>query len=417
MTKNNKYYIWLLVCAGIVHAGTPPLNLFNPYDVLLIPPRWPGTCLQFTVAFEDAFKVCAYQADDDETCTNWRKCANVLQLWQDEQDPFAAVKGDNFTSRLGEFPQLFNIDDDNSAQVLFRPCGKMSIQNLMFSARYHFGWNGTLGVHLPVYHMELKNVVWSQRSDNTRVESNLVPDMISALETLGNINLGGWKRTGIGDLSALVYWYRDYPQAKPVLKNVHVSLRVGLTFPTGKKKDEDKILALPFGYDGGLGVIGGGGLELWFGQCLRGGMDAEFLQIFGTLRNRRIKTDAAQTDLLFLTKVPAFKEPGFLQHYTLYLDGAYLWRGLSAKLAYQYTKQNADRLALCSDHFETGIANCAESLQDWSTHSLVANLTYDFYRGKETALKPFISVFYKHGFNGKRALLADTVGFALSLSF
>ena len=412
MIKKNKILRSSLLlsfwCLSLLYAGTPPTNLFNPYDVLLVPHEWPGTCWQFTVAVEEAYKIRAFLADDDQRCNTWRKCANVLQLWQDEQDALAAVKGDDFTTQLGEFAQLFNIDDDNGREGLFVPTGKMHIQNFMFSARYALGSNGTFGIHLPVYRMELNHVRWG--TDST-------PELITALENIGNINLGSWKRTGVGDLAGIFYWYGDYPQAKAYLRNVRLSIRAGLTFPTGKRKDEDKLLAIPFGYDGSVGALGGAGIELWFCNSLHGGIDAEFLQVFGKMRNRRIKTDPAQTDLLFLTKVQTFKEPGFLQHYTLYAESAYLWRGLSGKLAYQYTKQHDDKLSLCSDHFDPIIANSAESLWEWSTHSFIVNLTYDFYTGQKTVFKPFVSLFYKHGFNGKRALLADTITVAFSLSF
>ena len=286
----------------------------------------------------------------------------------------------------------------------------------MFSLWYNFSHiNLRLAAHLPYIDARLKNVLWKDIAPEP--EGFTAQDYVNALEQLGHIDLGGWHRRGIGDLATLFYWFGDNPQAKRYLKNVRLALRGGLTFPTGKKSDQNKLFAFPFGYGAGLGIIGAGTIELWFGHSIRGGIDAELLQLFGSSQRRRIKTDFGQTDLLFLTSASTYREFGFTQHYTLFTEAAHFWRGLSAKLAYQYTKQQESKLFVCSDHFNLLAVNSAENLDEFTTHHIIFNISYDFYKGEEKRFKPYLQFFYKHGFNGKRAMLLDTFTASLSVSF
>ena len=422
MKNIKKIAVMLLSVVSGTFASPPRLNLFNPYDCLVMPPARPDVCWQPTIGYEGSFQTRSYQADEDELGNSqcFRKRADVLQLYQDKQDLLAALKGDDFTTEMGQLAQKFNLDDDDGTFGLFVPCGDLDIHNILLSVRRYLSHGFMVSAHLPVLSMKLKDVTWRPAAENTNetFDSQVTNDLISDIETIGSINLHGWDRTGAGDLALMVWWNRYFPQARPFLQNVEIGLRLGLTFPTGKDTDEDVLLGLPFGYNAGAGIIAGGNLEFWFCDYYRFGVDAELLQLFGETRDRRIKTDLAQTDLVFLSKVCAFTEPGFTQHFTLYGQAAQFCRGLSARIAYQYTKQQEDKLFLGTDHFDCVIANTAESLQDWTTHSIVFNVDYDFFDGCEcAAYKPYISVFIKHGFNGSRAILTSTAGAIFSIDF
>ena len=94
---------------------------------------------------------------------------------------------------------------------------------------------------------------------------------------------------------------RDFPQCRALLNNVRVITRLGLVCPTGKREDEDRLLAFPFGNDGAWGLQFAGGIDLTFGYTLRGGIDVEFIYLFGNTRCRRIKTAPDQTDSSLFT--------------------------------------------------------------------------------------------------------------------
>lgn len=430
MIKNN---VLLILAVGLGMIGLldafPPINLFKPSDRPLQPDPLPCWSSQFTIGYEGAIRVKGFR-DDEEECNQVclhssdkvKKKTNVLQIYQMEQNGLAALKGFDSETKPGQLSQLFNINDENGTQGLFRPCAEFKIpMNLMFSQRFYFNHGLSFGLHLPVFVMELKDVHFKELNDTlTTCEQRLEDHLLRELREVAGLRVNGWKRTGIGDLIAQLVWMRDYPQSKPLLDNVRVQARLGAVFPTGKKANPDELLAFPFGNDGSWGIQFAGGLDLDFCWALRGGVDVEFIYLFGNERCRRIKTVCNQTDLLFLTKLPVFREHGLNQQYNLYVETCNLFgSGLSLKTNYQFLKQNEDRLFAFSDRYDTEIINSAEGVQDWTAHSLILMAKYDFRKhfGTDFWCIPSLTGWFKWGFNGKRALLANTLGLQLSVDF
>jgi len=416
MFKKISYFALLAQSAFL--GAMAPINIFRPTDKFLIPTKWPCTLFQATLAYENAFKIRGYQADDDELKTFAQRKVNVMQIYQCKQDAIAMLKNFSPNCSQGQLAELFSLNDDDGTQGIFTPCGDFKIPvNLMFGLRAHFTPTFSFGLFLPYYVMELSHVRWTPD-----IISGFVPmtteQLFSLAKTQGGLDLGGWRRQGIGDLYAQLTWAADFPQMRPLLRNVRPQVRFGVLCPTGKKQDEDKLLAFSFGTDGAWGAQIAGSLDLTFGNYIRGGLDAEFIYLFGNTRERRIKTDLAQTDLLFLTKLPAYKEFGLYQQYNIFLESYAFISNFTVKINYQHLKHNDDRLFVCSDRIDPLVINSAESLQEWTTNSFIFSLNYDPCAPNSTSwFKPYISAWYKLGLNGKRALVADTAGIALSLSW
>ena len=87
---------------------------------------------------------------------------NVLQLWQKTQNALAAFRGSGPETVIGEQLQSFNIDDNNQAHGIFKPCGTLQANNCMFGARFRIPYNITLAAYIPYRIAELKNVVWTE---------------------------------------------------------------------------------------------------------------------------------------------------------------------------------------------------------------------------------------------------------------
>ena len=343
----------------------------------------------------------------------------MLNIFQDRQNVLGALKGLDSDTFSGQLAQQFNLNDEAGLQGVFKPSGCLEIPlNLLLSYRYYFDHGLRLEFHLPIIHAELKNVEWCPLFDQVTQEEELAADLIKPIGTVGGLCLNGWKRTGIGDFVVQAAWMRDFPQCRTLLQNVRTQARFGVIFPTGKREDEDLVLAFPFGNDGAWALQFGGGIDLNFGYTMRGGIDVEFIYQFGNTRCRRVKSAQDQTDLLFLTKVPVYREFGLGQQYNIYLESCNLWCNTSLKLNYQLLKRNDDRIDVANDRIDSRIANNAESLFDWTAHSLIFMVRHDLWRDYEcTSLFPTISAFVKWGFNGKRALLANTAGIEISVAF
>lgn len=421
--KNLNIKILLVIILQFANSlALPPINLFRPADKMLIPNRWAYSKYQFTVGYEGAISIKGIIANDEEKDIEWcTRRVNPLQVYQPLQNGLAVLKGFDSESDAGQKAQMFNIDDDNGITNMYKLCGDFKVPvNLMLSARFLLPYGLTFGLHLPYYEMELKDIRYTNGNTDISFEQILSDDynFLKDAESIGGISLSPWKRKGVGDLVAQLSYYIAYPQFRPILRQVGISLRPAVVIPTGKQADEDLLLAIPFGNDGSWGLQVGGGLDLNFGRYARGGFDVELLYLFGNTRLRRIQTDSTQTDLLFLKKVCAFKEYGLAQQYNLYFDLAYPNWGIIFRTNFQHLHQNENKLYLFSNSYNSVIANNAESLQDWSTNSLIFNFIYDSgFRAPLKGSNIFVTAWYKQGLVGKRALLANTLGFTIGGSF
>lgn len=422
----QKKYILLIVT---LICGTSQLdafrwcNLFNPYDWLLIRYSIDRGCHCLNASYEHLFNARSYQADENESCgsNQFRKRADILQLFQDEQDFLAALKGSEFEAEAALLAQKYNLNDDDSTIGICTPCGNLEADNFMFSYHYQLPHQFFLTLYLPIVRMQLKNVRWipSRNTSSKSFEDNFTNNLITGMERFGGLCLYNWRRIGVGDLTLQASWGKRFLQRRPWLKQVRLHLRGGVTIPTGKKEDDNIMFGTPFGTEGGGGFMGAGTLEFRFGQYLTVGGDVELVYAFGNTRARRIKTDVAQTDFLFINKAIAYKSIGFTEHFTLFAEATDFWKNLSLSIAYQYTKQQDDELFINNyrtDHF---VLNSAQKLQEWTTHSIVAGIHWDGLDSYEPTRwgPPRFTFMVKHGFNGQRAILADTVTFSFEWDF
>ncbi len=416
--KFSKIISLIFICSSI--TAIPPINIFRPSDRLLIPLIPPGTGFQFTIGYEGSISAKAFQ-DDFQDCNILNDCfksgerCNILQIYQDKQNFLAGLKGFDSAYPLGQLSQLFNINDENGAQGMYLPFGCFKVPlNLMMSLRYYFKYNISFALHLQVLSMELNNVKWKRIGINE--DESLDENIVSFVKDISCLNICDWKRTGFGDIVLQALWIQDFPQRKALIANVQPQFRIGINIPTGKRQDEDKILAFPFGNDGSWGIQVAGGLSIdsWYG--LRAGFDAEFLFLFGDIKCRRIKTECYQTDLLLFKKLPAFREFGLGQQFNIFLEK--FWCGFGFGIDYQYLKRDEDKLTVFNDGIDNFITNSAESLQDWTAHSIILSLRSHIpYYFPNLISQPSVFGWVKFGFNGKRAILLNTLGANITFSF
>ena len=373
--------------------------------------------LQIALYFEKGIGPCKIYGEEESS-------TNAMQLYNLQQNSIAMLAGfapDTPAGKIG-----IPIEYDNGIRGHFCPTGKFEYDfGAAFSARYTFPYNISLAAYLPVYRMKLHDVCWYDLTLNVTdqdviVRERLTNHFVRNVCELGcGLDILGWERTGLGDLVLMFEWMRAFPQGKQLLKNVDLDGRVGLSFPTGLKQDQDKVLAIPFGADGAVGVIFAGGLRVTLSDALCAGFDIELDHFFDNTRSRRIKTNRNQTDLLFLQQTEAHIDWGMTQQFNLYVDIIKIWQGLSLKVDYQFIKRGDNEISVFGNCFSSTIANTAISLQDYTMHNIIASISYDFGRhmNPETRCKPYLMLFGKLPFNGKRSIQATTVGAILSMDF
>ncbi len=349
--------------------------------------------------------------------------ASPLRIWNCEQNALAMLEGFPENSAIGQLRSAL-LDSDNGIRGRFIVDGDLQLNfATAFAANLYFANDWRIGLYLPVYKMTLKDVMFIDRTPNLdnldKLVHTLLTDNIAAnVKELGCLDLCGWDRTGTGDLTLLVEWFRDFYQNKPFLKCVRVNWRWGIGFPTGLRENEDLLFAVPFGYDGAVSMPFGLGLDLTLGTNFKCGIDIQLTQIFGHTRTRRIKTDVEQTELLLLEKTQVFKDSGLVQRFNLYVELYRFIKGLSFKVGYQYLKQGDGEYALKTQEFSNNIANTSRRLDDFTMHHIITKFTYDFSVHRPDArLRPELGLFTRSPFNGKNVALFPTVGAVISVDF
>ena len=414
--KNIQQIIFLMILllGSCAHA----MNILVPYDSLIMPDYDARYRVQCSVFAERGYQQAKGFNDDGDR-------VDVLRILHSEQNALAMLKGFTPTSSIGQLRTLLGANDDGIRGHL-KVSGRLDLDfGIAFAIKFFFKNYWSLGVYLPVYKMELKDVVFEDQTQNVteadrRVKTLLTDNFVENVKNLSDgFDLRGWQRSGAGDLTVLLRWFRDFYQHKPFLKNVRVNFRSGLSIPTGKRIDEDKLFAIPFGNDGAFAIPFGVGLDVTMGKYTKLGLDVELTHIFGNTRARRIKTDEDQTELILLKKTQVHRDFGLTQRFDLYVQFYKFLKGLSFKVGYQFKKHGDDEFALKTNAFSQKVANTALRLQEWTMHHIVTNTSYDFgvHLNDNARIRPQLSIFTRFPFNGKQVAVVPTVGATFSIDF
>lgn len=406
----NIVAILLISMVSTLHA----MNLSRPHDIFFRPPAPEEQFMQAYVWTEFGLKQIAYASDN--------KITNILQYLDCNQNALKMLDGFGSETPIGQKRAQLPVVDDG-IRGHYSVSGDLDVLcNMAFAWRFFFGHNINLGVYLPLRSMKLHNVCWCNMTENNNYQDALTReyltnDFFTIVSALGNdLSLGDWSRTGIGDLEIIFEFLRNFEQQKPLLKNVLLNLRAGLTFPTGLKTDPDHIVSLPFGNDGAATVLFGAGLEMLYGTWFKFGFDVELTHLFGNTRERRIKTASDQTSFLYLAKTCAYKDWGMQQQFTLYAQLYHFYKAFSCKLAYRFFKQGDSNLSLSSADYFAPVVNTSTTLEDWTAHDILCKVSYDWSLDYDR-VNPGCALFVRIPCNGKRSIVSNTLGLMLSVDF
>lgn len=384
-----------------------PSNLFDASNILFNLKVPSGRFIEWNVIPEIPVKLKPYTACNDDNKAI--AVNNALHIWQPLQNLQAASSTIASSSEFSSF-----LTNNPKAEVK----GSFHIPiNLMFSVRFPLGSDFYLGFYLPFMTMKLHHIRWTLPNSQSAENDATLQNVLDAFDAEGTMKLrSSWNRAGVGDLTSMVGWLHTFIQERPWLREVLVGIRAGAIFPTGKKEDLTKVFALPFGHDGGVGILAGGTLELNLKEILKWGLDVQFTHFFGIQGLWRYKYAAEQTDLLLLNYQCTVHDPGFSQFYTLWMKlTPFYW--LDLMVAYQHMHHHDGELLLNQQVVTPTIVESAERLQEWTTHSLLGLITVDFRERYDKWYLPSFTFFAKYGLRGHRSLLFDTVGLQISFSY
>ncbi|MBP6869263.1 hypothetical protein KBC04_00030 [Candidatus Babeliales bacterium] len=416
---NKKFLIItsLMLAGSLLQAA--PLGFLEPYNFMIeSEPLLPKSKWQWNFFTQTSFDTKSFNGEAEPV--------NALQIYEPQQNFLGLFQGDENS----QFNQLINSiaagaggGVNNGQNGLFTPTGDFSGYQVAFLSSYRFHNNCYFKVSLPVYNLQLSNVVWEYTGNNQtfsgeQIESDLVNSFLLDAQNLFDLDLQGWKVSGLGDLAMLLDYIGDFPQGRTVLRNVRVHGRLGLTFPTGVQSNENWLMSQPFGADGSMTMPFGGGLDINLGRYFQCGFRGQFSYIWGNLKERRVPTFYSQTTLLFPSVLPAFKNHGITQLFDLYAQIYNPFGGLSFKVAYEYFYKPVDSLSVSKPGFDYALLNTTQDLDEITRHNFICLLNFDSgFLDKHDKIHPQLGVYVNIPFNGSFMTAASTIGVQLSLDF
>ncbi|MFH1832279.1 MAG: hypothetical protein ABH827_05780 [bacterium] len=365
------------------------------------------------------------------------KRANVLAL----QDPKQSAI-DMIIKPVGDIPDSLKLvraqllvhergePTETRGQQLFTGDFTELDVTLFGSYKFPFDIPGKLAInaYLPIVYKKVDGFKMTDLTLNSKDtgigKDNLTKELLTKnLKTLvkewGNLDLSNWDQTGVGDLVVTLNWSDVYkPEKNDAFKyKLIFNVYAGVSCPTGKEKDEDKALSMPLGYgDGAWGIPFGLGLWAKFPHHIQVGVNGDFMYLFDKTRIRRLLSYSEQTEFLLLNKGNATKSYGFTWQFNPFIGLHHFWKGLSAKVAYQYVGHDDDELSPKDSNFNYVTVNYANNLKEWSSHNMIFSASYDFLT-EFKSITPQVQLFYKLPVDGKNVIDMHTFGGQLVVNF
>lgn len=429
ISRQTKLLLLVLGAVSARVAAFAPTNFHPPYDpTVQLPPAPQSAPFRLGVNVEYGSTHDGRDWDGDKR--------NVLQLYDATQSTIAMLENAMPSLLTPDFIAVRDAlrivgarDDGTRGHITlhgdFEQVDVTPYAHYVFDQCFVHGDIG-IGLALPIRYARIDDVHFEDLTSGQMCLDNTVRGLLTnsfdtlkgQTKNLGNLSLDNWSKGGVGDLLLTLDWRGNYPQCKEALKNVDLHAFIGLWFPTGLKKDEDRAFSFAFGNDGAWAMPFGIGIDLDFRYHIALGAEAQFEVVFDHTKVRRIKTQAYQTEFLLLNKARASKDYGFTWKFYLYAQAYHFWRGLSLKAAYEYVKHDSDHLNPRGNNFDAAIANTAHSLGEWNMHNIITQLNYDFFQEtKCSRIKPQLSFFVKFPVTGKRVINPYTFGGVFAINF
>jgi len=224
----------------------------------------------------------------------------------------------------------------------------------------------------------------------------------------------GYKQAGIGDFAFELGWTHSY-QETTELDYVDIGFRAGILFPTGAKRNIDRIFSLPFGYNGHYGIPLT--IDLALGACewISLGIHFQAIPLVRNTQMVRVQTSPTQSGLIKLAKTRARVDPGTVLTAGGFFKADHFARGLSLLVGYSFAHQGDTNLSLCDPIcIDTRAICCDEQYKAWKMHTLNARAEIDF-ATESCPCGLRVGFFYDWNFGGERIFQTDMAGAYLGI--
>ncbi len=435
--KLPKIRIALVVVALVLWASSSAAEYFMsnfnvPYDITFRVPSWPrkdGKPERFILS--NVLEI----GSTEHSYSSCTERAPLLEIYQPSESTLAmlmgAPKNSCATALIPQLaPGLAMLGDDGCrGHVKF--FGKYHEWNYNIFGHLNFriptiDGNFYTELYIPIRHRSFTDIHYDQLTNDVLSSDLIVREFVTDLFNkhiceITGLSLAPQSKTGIGDIVFMAGWFNDFLQVREGLETVRITGRMGLSCPTGAKRNQNQVFSVDMGNDGAWAVPVALAIDLTFKYHFKCGLEFQMIKIFDKIDCRRVKTNRCQTDLLLPVSAETRKHFAYTWKFNLYGGLEHFISGFSAYVNYQFQKRSEDTLFPHDTNcFNQDIMNSAATLDDWNMHNFIFQLQYDPYvheAARRSWFKPQFMFFYKLPVAGRRVLAAHTIAAQFSLSF
>ena len=156
MTNQTLRYLTNIGIMLCLYNGISAMNVVRPFKFFFNPAPHYGTRWQLFARPEYGF---------DAKGFNHASCrVNVAQIWQAQENAIAMLNGFDCESSIGQ--KRIRVDaNDDGIRGQFDVCADLNVDfGCTLAARRALPHNILLGIYLPFYTMQLKNVRWIRQN-------------------------------------------------------------------------------------------------------------------------------------------------------------------------------------------------------------------------------------------------------------
>jgi hypothetical protein len=291
--------------------------------------------------------------------------------------------------------------------------GKFTMLEANLNYTQNFCKGFFLDINVPIKRLEIKDVAFTRAADTlsgTKATAmrNLLAQLTTAMDAY-SLNIADAKTTGLGDIMVSGGWTANNDDIEN-LDFLDTTLKVGVSIPTAKKRDQDKAFELARGHQGNVGVAASFDLGIGFYEWMTLGAHVGGLFFFDKTINMRMQTNKDQSGWLKLLKGDAKVDQGNIWDAGGYLKADHIFKGVSLMFGYNYVHKDKNVLApVDTVTFEASHVNVDPMLQGWRQHALTVTLEYDMAE-EGRRWNPHFSVFYSRPVKGKYIFATDVGG-------
>jgi hypothetical protein len=297
--------------------------------------------------------------------------------------------------------------NDGFAHFSFGAQFKVLEVNLCFSQNLTCGffWQA----HLPIRRLDITDIVQTDLSPiecsngpniNTPAWQSFLALSQSIFAKYG-LTVGPISHSGIGDLSILTGWTNNYEETQEI-DFFDTTFRIGVLFPTGRKKNINEAFDIANGYNGHYAVPISLDFAVGWYDWFTMGVHFGAMPFLKKKQELRLKTDCLQAGLIQLARGEADVVPGTIWETNAYMIADHVICGLSILLGYSFALQNNTTITPVDlVLFDTALVNTDETFLQWKMHTINLIVDWDF-SSYERPCAPHFGIFYNFVIGGQR---------------